>query len=820
MLSLLSRRRFQRPGACRDSDGVHRASLLLMSMLAVTLAGCRPNQPAADQPPDSQQTAADSAGPDAAAEDDPDAILRRMVKAYRDTPSYADQGRVLLHYRQRGDIVQDEAPLAVASIYPGRLRVAAYHAMVVCDGDKLYARITDEPSGDLDGQVLVRTIASGEVTLALLYSDTVLRDAMTSGLGRRPIQLDLLLSDDPLAEILSDKVTRRLLSAAKFAEQDCYRVEATTDEGPFVFWIDQEMLLRRLDYPVEAILPELAANPEVRDLRLSAEFRDARFKPAEDDASFSMTLPESRKEVAALVLPPAPLPSQLFGQRPRKFEFHTVTGDRVAQNDLDGSNCVLLWFNSHPACRETLQQLSQVAAEQDDDKLKIYAVATDPSEISTERLKGLLRQWQVELPMLRDVLACGRDVFDIPWAPSLIVLDEEGAVQIFQVGANPDLGRELPVILDRLRGGTDLAAEILDEHAEQKDEYQRLLQLAQRSTDPEVIELAMAKIKPRSEPRKTKLTPLWSITELPAPGNICVFRRADQASTLLVVDSGASIVEVDMAGQIIGRHELELEGDRVAAVRAAEIDGQPRYLASALQGQFAYLFDADWKPVLRYPSAEQRHAGISDFRLADLAADGTLDVLIGFAGEVGVHSVAADGGRAWSNRAMPNVLSLAVTGEDDAGRLSLLVTGESGDILTLDATGKQASSTDVAGLSVFHLFSGAPPEAATPYCGFTYSQSGNLFAFGLSDEFREVWSYPLPAGTFRNPIEFAAAGNLSSQPYWCLAAPDGTIPWIRADGQAADFFAYGSELTGLALVEDVLVVASRQDLAAWRLEME
>ena len=51
----------------------------------------------------------------------------------------------------------------------------------------LRAKIADEKSGDIDGQILNREL-SGELTLEQVYDDSTLREAMTSGMAGRPLQ--------------------------------------------------------------------------------------------------------------------------------------------------------------------------------------------------------------------------------------------------------------------------------------------------------------------------------------------------------------------------------------------------------------------------------------------------------------------------------------------------------------------------------------------------------------------------------------------------------------------------------------------------------
>ena len=787
--------------------------LLAAGLIGLTLIGCntsdKPDGPASS-PPAAAQTSTLSA----------DAILERMEQTYRDAPSYSDDGRVRLRYRERGDYVMDEAPLRVISEYPDRLRVEAYRAVVVCDGETIHAEIQDELSDNIDGQILTRPL-EGELTLEKLYHDPVLREALTSGLGRQPLQLDLLLGDDPLKSVLAPDVQRVLLEAADFDGRPCNRVQVTTNEGVFVFWVDREtFVLRRMEYPVATIVPELAESEAIQDLELVAEFFQAKIKPKAPESTYNFKMPPGAKQVRAFVLPPHPLPTDLFGKRPGQFEFQRLNGDKLPGSEFSNQITVLLWFNVHPACRTTLAQLSQLYAQRGAKLgVSVLAVSTDPSEVSNRQIEAKLDEWEIKLPIARDLDAYGRDVFQIPWAPTLVVLDGAGTVQIFEAGANAELAKELKTIIERLEDGNNLAAEVVADHEREKDRYAQLLELSTGQGSTEVIDLALANILPRSEPAKLKRTEHWATTDIAQPGNLLVINE-DVGSRLLVVEDGRRIVELDGDGQLLARYELPLDGDHVAILRS-QLNGQGEreFLAGAIQGQFAYWFNDQWQLLLRYPSPEQKHAGIFDLQLSDLDRDGELELLLGFAGEVGTQSVRQDGSRKWSNRAMTNVLSLAVgRGEEFAERL--LVAGERGDVLPIRADGKHGPGVQLSDAKLFHLFAANWRDAApTHYCGLTYSQAGNLVAIGLSETLGQVWIYPLPAGAFRNPIQFVTSGLIGDDKYWCIASANGTIHCIRSDGKLVDHFAYGRELAGIALMEGILVVSTHDSVSAWKMEL-
>ncbi len=74
-------------------------------------------------------------------------VLNRMVEAYQKASSYADKGTV----RLIADKIDQTDKFSVALDRPNKVRIEAYQAQVVCDGEKMYASINYLP-----GQVLVK----------------------------------------------------------------------------------------------------------------------------------------------------------------------------------------------------------------------------------------------------------------------------------------------------------------------------------------------------------------------------------------------------------------------------------------------------------------------------------------------------------------------------------------------------------------------------------------------------------------------------------------------------------------------------------------
>jgi hypothetical protein len=448
-------------------------SSALLGLIALVFGGCQPaQQPAA--PATTSGEAALSA----------DELLRRMIQVYQTAESYSDHGLVRLRYRQAGQWLQDEGQLQVQLVRPNRLRVEAYQLTIVSDGRSLRAMIADRDSDNLDQQVLTRD-APGELPLETLYEDDVVRKVVAAGLGGPPVQLELLLLKSPLPYVFEPAAERQLLEPASVGDRDCYCVRVSLPEGPLVFWIDQrDYLLRRLEYPASRLAAQMSQASAAGDVSLTAEFRQARVNEPSDDQDFTLELARDAKPVKKFILPPPPVPSELLGRSPADFAFRDLQGGQVTRPSLLGHVAVLVWFNNHSASQDSLTRLSRIRSSlAGNSQVTFHAVCTEPLSLSDVQLRELVRRWEVDLPVVRDLQACGRDVFRIPLAPALVVLNERGVVQLFEVGAQPTQAETVPRLIQQLLDGVDVAAQVLEQLAADRRAYEQALSEA-RVSDP------------------------------------------------------------------------------------------------------------------------------------------------------------------------------------------------------------------------------------------------------------------------------------------------------------------------------------------------
>src|SRR5262249_38277087 len=158
---------------------------------------------------------------------------------------------------------------------PDKLSIKAFQATVKSDGRELKARIEDSASNNVDNQFVVRS-APKPLQLKDLAGDELLYETISSRLRRQPVQHELLLDASRLVAAFDADVACQRLTDQEHNGRRCFRIEVPSSGGAFVFWVDQEdFLLRRLDYPAAALVPDLANDSSVTQLELFADFRDA-----------------------------------------------------------------------------------------------------------------------------------------------------------------------------------------------------------------------------------------------------------------------------------------------------------------------------------------------------------------------------------------------------------------------------------------------------------------------------------------------------------------------------------------------------------------
>ncbi|MEX0938447.1 MAG: thioredoxin-like domain-containing protein [Pirellulales bacterium] len=749
-------------------------------------------------------------------------VLAQMVEAYKDASSYQDAGELYTRQSAAGESqTYDPIPFSVVVERPNKLRMHAFDAMVVSDGDKLRAAVP----GALPQQVL-QLPAPLELTASNYIRDDYLYTTITRGNELfAPPQIGLLLGGNALETILPGDAEPRLLDPATAGQRECYRVEVPAGGDRWVYWIDRESYaLRRIDFPTSELLAEIDPSAGIEKLEVWAEMTGAQLGGKIDSQAFAFEVPEDAHLVKQFVSPvPPPLP-QHVGETIEGYSFVDLEGKPVDAASLAGKIVVLdFWFTTCPPCKQSMPLLHDVYERfRSDERVEFLAVSTDQPEVTGEQLQQTLESWGASMPIARDLTRHSTEHFQIPGCPTTVLLGPNGKIHVYKVGYHPqyeDLADAIAMLLD----GEDVAALTLAQHEGLEADYQRRLADASVHAVSVDVEIPQAEIQPRSEPKSLTMEKLWQVDSLETPGNVLVVEGENAEPMIHVLDGFRKLATLDAEGNVQSHRELDLPESAVVSFLRTAADGENRryFLASSAAQQQIHLYDNAWNRTWSFP--EGRHQGIWDAAFSDLNVDGQLEVLVGYSGQVGVQGVSMAGERLWKNRSLENVFAVAFMGEASPPEFRAVCVDQRGTLVPLDAAGQHGSDLRVAGRAITSLAAAdLDGDGQCELCGIALVGFGESVAVGLDTSGNELWQYALPTGEFTHPVERIVPAQWGEDDRgWLLPGADGSIHLVRADGTPADSFHYGQRIRGLAMTRiggaAVLLVSSDDGIAAWNI---
>ena len=593
-------------------------------------------------------------------------ILGRMVQAYHVARSYADDAQLRIAIRRDGQSPGDPDPLHASVLFarPNKLHVEYFDARMTVDGKKIRASVSSVP------QQVLELDAPEKLGISNLFLGEAFNESLSNGPSGFPIQFVLLLDDNALAAILPDGATGEVLPRATFDGHDCLRVKVQTPAGPCTYWIDDtSYVLRLLELPTDSLRQQMEATEgPIKQLSVTLELLGARLNEPVPDVAFQFEIPPDVKLVKQLLRPPQPV-SDLLGKAIADFKFAGINGNPMSRTvggrQGDGPRILVHRLRSVsrdvPAAFESAREIQGLGP-----RSRSWVLASIGRRSTTRRC----RSWPPVGERLSRWLATRTDGFQNAFhglaTPALFVIGPDGTVQYNEVGWNPELASELPTVIDAILADKSTWEDAKRRGDGRMADYERKIQ--EPPAPVAVVEnLPDTKILPRDEPTSLKLSKAWEITELKSPGNFLIVAADGGEPKVLVLDGPRTVVELTREGTIAARHPLQIPEQAVISFLRTTVDSQGHrfYAGSASGQQQVFLFDADWKLLLAFPSADQpKHAGIGDVQFVDLDRSGSPKLAIGYWGLVGVQQISLDGKRLWSDRSMEFVLSLAEGGAD------------------------------------------------------------------------------------------------------------------------------------------------------------
>ena len=737
-------------------------------------------------------------------------LLEAMHRTYRAADSYADDAVVHITYT-RGDATTDRTcPFRVAFTRPDRLRIDAYDARIASDGTQLRAAVGSAP-----GQVLVEGVKS-PLSLDQLFADAELAATLTEGEAGCPTQLPLLLADDTVDLILADATAPpRIAGRETIDGHRCDRVEIRKPDGLLELWIDRERkLLRRMRVPTDAYAASISRRDGPTGVSVVVDFRNAVCNQSVPDAAFTFETPRAAHEVARLAPPRPPQPaSSLLGKSVGPLVLQTADGEPLDQASWVGAPVVLeFFFAGCGPCTRTMPEVARgISAFREaataSRPVRHLAVSIDESTVTPVELRRTLAEFGGVGELVRDPRGAVAATLGIESFPAVVVLAPDGTIADVQTGPHGQVASDVEEILAAVAAGTPTPPLVRARYDARLREYRSRLATLTGSDTP-VARLPQQVIAPRRQPDRFKLVSAWRAERVALPGNLlCLDEAHGHAGPvrIVVLDGWRTVVELDADGTEVARHELPLPGDAAVGFlrTAVDRDGRRWWLAAARGSRQFFIFDQAWQ--LHAPSPQPGAAAADEMATAvfnDIDADGTPDVVIGSSKAGGIEAVSLDGRRLWQERDVGPVLDVAVADSTPpAAAGGMICVTADGGLVPVAATGRPGEPHRAGDLRLRAVTSG--PVAAGGHWALVGLAGNGLErtrAVGLAAEGQLLWELPLADGVHRDgPIEPVAWADLLGTPrrQWLIAAPDGSVAVVWADGGLVDRYQHGAPLVGL-----------------------
>ncbi len=806
----------------RPSSQSGQPPIFVCLLVLVLMCGCSTST-VPTQPSSTDATAVSSAkspaGPPAAE------VLEKMRDVYRNAKTYTDNTSVVFHAvvrRTGGETETAYTRASVAFERPNRLHVT-YQRNIASPQEERFEVVSNgvfvrSTAKEIPLQIH-EAIAPLELSTKNFIPEPALRGALLeSALENTLPQLALLLVSVKEQAVFPGEDQARMLGEAELDGKLYHRLEMPSPAGKRVLWVDQEQFtMRRMEVPIDDQKKQINARNQYSQFSVWIDFESVTIDPEIESATFHLAIPEKARRVRRFISPPQAGPPDFLGKPVGKFNFTTLEGESVTPETVAEKVVILIfWSTRCPPCKSHTPVLNEVYQQfKDSDEVAFYAVSTDNPAVSNDVVAQTLTSWGGEMPVVRDLKSSGYHDLNVQQTPTLLLVDRKSQLQSFQIGTHRS---PQPVInaIERLVDGEDLVAADREKYAEYLLKHQEMLEAAAIEDSIVEVEVVRPEIAPRQLPDKLHLKQRWQTTteQVGRPGDIQVV-----AEGLLVLDGGEAIVELDVAGKVVGRHELPKHDEQAGGfLRSWSNDQGERWtLASGVGWQQVYVFDDHWKSILSFP--DERHSGIGDVLFTDLTGSGTPVMHVGYWGGLGVHGGSLDGRQLWSNRKLDHVVQIGVGPTLAAGNRTAWCSSTRGTLLQLGADGKVIQESYIEGQALMYF---ASQPAGENHCGLAVGKVGQYTAVGFDSLGIAAWEYKLPPGEYVSQLPRIQSVRMPGGDYaWLVVAANGSLHWLDATGKLIDRFDYGEILTGVAVGslgdQPILYLATAKNLTAWQM---
>jgi len=401
-------------------------------------------------------------------------LLEEIAKAYKALPAYSDQGQFALTLSVDGKVQKQSMPLSLTFVRPNRLDLKTEPVRVVSDGKTITTSVSPLKkfmAAPAPRAITPDTFREGPVGAVLF-----------GGAGRAPmpILLSLLVSDEPVQQILKLRGTLKVEGDRDVAGTKCQTLLIDQEEGAdYRLLVDpKSKLLKGVDVVVdaEAMMKGAPAKQKIEISQFGWYAGTVTTdKPAQD--AFAYEPPKEFTKVETFATPAdegKSLVEKMVGQPAPDFTLMVYDGPgksrTLSKADLAGKVVMIdFWATWCGPCIIELPEVQKMVEgyAKKDKELLIVALSQDsrPSEPAAVRklIEETLGSKKITLTG-SPVGVVGHDpdgtvgsAFNVEALPTVVILDGKGVVQSVHVGYNENVRKVLTTEIDTLLSGKSIA---------------------------------------------------------------------------------------------------------------------------------------------------------------------------------------------------------------------------------------------------------------------------------------------------------------------------------------------------------------------------
>ncbi|QEG22588.1 hypothetical protein [Mariniblastus fucicola] len=805
-------------------------------------------------PTPGEKTVADAKTPPPPAGPTAREILNDTLAVYQNAAAYSDRGVLTAAHQIDGRRIKEDYPWRTAWARGGKLQLDIFDAEVRSDGNLLSCFVSEIRTENVKNQQL---FLKGSQLVPQLYNDRIAAYYLNGG-ERIPVNETIVpnstLLVPPAVSLLSlgtnspwltsTAIPKRLADSPIYEPNngpDCYVIQCSSRFGNLVVWIDKKTsLIQQIKFPNSILDPMLAANPEVRELSLFAQFPGASLDAS--SVAFEPVKPRSGVwPVREFVAPTDPLPTNLLGEMVPEFVLLDSKRAKVTDRQIRGKPMAMLFLDGGDSDALLIEKFEAVRQSMGNAGIN-FAVVAGPGAIQ-QQPGGSWRPSQAiqpavnrsKVPVIADLNGGTAKAFELASLPAVVSIDSKLQIQYADLLAKPagyngklaiseKWDQRLASAMTATQKGVNVANDMKAKYRTYLDKYfadrdQRLVASyfpGYQLPGQQKIAAVPAKVRREqtAERSKLKLNPklVWESDLLNSPGNIAMVPDANRRPKgLLILDGWQTVNLFSLDGKPVSRKRLELpDGVAVTSIRSiVSANGEQRFVMFSVGGKQVFVFDGSMQLIESYPKAQDiRHpvlacellpgnSGASDKLLVCFGGTGGANIFDSFAGTV----------RSIGDTA---VRALALSGQSviaASERTGLLLSMDNGRVID-----DQREYT--------HIVSGA--NGVSVFAATAMNTSGEWSLLLLDRDLKAKRPFPISSAVFDNGLEPVAGVSTGvGRGTWAVADSTNRIYLVSDDGMWLGDMAADGKVSGLTLMQvdgrTRLIVSTDRKVECWEL---